>query len=93
LLKGLFVEGETLLSEGLTVNDRVSANRVPPIARTSWGKTGWAFLFVCLIVSTDFLKKYAAPPLPFFTVSLIESALENSLYRGITVKKFGDAEN
>jgi hypothetical protein len=27
-LKGLFVEGETLLSAGLTVNGRVSANRV-----------------------------------------------------------------
>ena len=40
-----------------------------------------------------FLKKYAAPPLPFFTVSLIESVLEDSLYRGITVKKCGDLEN
>ena len=27
-----------------------------------------------------FKKKYAAPPLPFFTVSLIESVLEISLY-------------
>jgi len=51
------------------------------------------FLLYNLKESADFLEKYAAPPLPFFTVSLIESALENSLYRGITVKKFGDLEN